>query len=171
MLTPRRRFATRGHQCWRANQHADDRRYRRHVHRGRGDRGSALLLVPAGILIVLLLGSIAVDLSLVHLTRQEAADAAAAAADDTVTAALDQDALRARGVYVIDERRARQVTAEVLDARGLATTVSAADVVVDGDTVTVTLTVPVRYVFARGVPGARHGTTVTVTASAAVRRR
>jgi hypothetical protein len=130
-----------------------------------------LLLVPAGILIVLLLGSIAVDLSLVHLNRQEAADAAAAAADDTVTAALDQETLRASGEYVIDERQAREVTADVLDARGLATKVSAADVAVEGDTVTVTLTMPVRYVFARGVPGARHGTTVTVMASASVRRR
>jgi hypothetical protein len=139
--------------------------------RARGDWGSALLLVPAGILIVLLLGSIAVDLSLVHLTRQEAADAAAAAADDTVTAALDQETLRASGEYVIDERQARDVTAAVLAARGLATKVSAADVALEGDTVTVTLTMPVRYVFARGVPGARHGTTVTVTASASVRRR
>lgn len=136
-----------------------------------GERGSALLLVPAGIFIVLVLGAIAVDLSLVHLARQDAADVAAAIADDTVTAALDQDAARNRGEYRVDERLVGRVADEVLRARGAEDRVVDVQTGVDGDTVTVEVTERVRYVFARGVPGAADGTTVTARASAVLRRR
>ena len=59
-----------------------------------GDRGSVLLLVPAAVLIVLVMASIAVDMSLVHLRQRQAHDLAAQAANDAATGAADQAALR-----------------------------------------------------------------------------
>ena len=45
--------------------------------RGASDRGSVLMLVPAAVLIVLVMASIAVDMSLVHLRQRQAHDLAA----------------------------------------------------------------------------------------------
>ena len=44
------------------------------------------MLVPAGLLIVLVMASIAVDMSLVHLRQRQAYDLASAAANDAATA-------------------------------------------------------------------------------------
>ena len=68
----------------------------------RDERGSALLLVPAGILIVILLGAIVVDTAVVFLAEREAEAAAAAAANDLATLALDEELLRRTGEYEID---------------------------------------------------------------------
>ena len=58
------------------------------------ERGSALMLMPAGLLIVLVLASIAVDMSLVHLRKRQAFELAAAAANDAATAGVDQGRVR-----------------------------------------------------------------------------
>src|SRR5215471_12273387 len=76
---------------------------------GRGERGSVLVLMPVGVLIVLLLGAIAVDLTAVHLRRQQAVDAAASAANDAVTFGLDEGALRTGHGYHLDPVRVREV--------------------------------------------------------------
>ncbi len=66
----------------------------------RGDGGSALLLVPVGILIVVLLGSLVVDSAVVFLAEREAESAASAAANDLAALALDDEAR-----YVISDDR------------------------------------------------------------------
>lgn len=80
-----------------------------------GESGSALMLVPAGTLIVLLLGSIAVDAAVLHLRQRELVSAAQAAAQDAATFGADPDALR-DGVWVIDPDRARVAAEESLRA-------------------------------------------------------
>ena len=63
----------------------------------RPDRGSVLMLLPACVLVVIVLASIAVDMAMVHLRQREALDLAASAANDAVTAGADPARLRAGG--------------------------------------------------------------------------
>lgn len=67
-----------------------------------GDRGSATLLLPAGMLLMIVLGAIAVDLAHLHGARAELQHRADAAANDAVTAGLDPDALRSGDGYRLD---------------------------------------------------------------------
>lgn len=132
----------------------------------RPDRGSVLMLMPACLLIVLVLASIAVDMSLVHLRHQQALDVAASAANDAVTAGADPASLRS-GQYRIDPAAARQVVGRAVEASDLAAHLTGPPrVQVDGDTVVVSLTVKAKYVFTGVLPGAPRATTVTATASA-----
>ena len=130
------------------------------------DRGSALMLMPAGVLVVLILASIAVDMSVLHLRKRQALDLAAAAANDAATAAVDPGSLRS-GDFELDPTRARAVVDRVVAASELAPDLAADPVVVvTDDGVEVTLAVEADYVFARAIPGAPDGAVVTATASA-----
>lgn len=132
----------------------------------RGDRGSSLVLMPAGVLVVLILASIAVDMSVVHLRKRQALDLAAAAANDAATAGADPVALRA-GAFRLEPAAARQVVLRTVAASELAPDLAAAPLVRVTDTgVVVTLAVEADYVFAGALPGAPDGAVVTATASA-----
>lgn len=132
------------------------------------ERGSVLVLMPAAVLIVLVLAAIAVDLSLVHLGRREALAAAEAAANDAVTAGLDEQALRAGRGYTLDPTRVDRTVTASLAAHGVVERLRHRPVVrIDGTTVSVQLTLRVDYVFARALPGVAHGTEVSATGSAA----
>jgi hypothetical protein len=125
------------------------------------------MLVPAGVLVVLLLGAIAFDLSLVFLRQRQASSVAAAVANDLASIALDEEAFRATGSFELDPDRADALGRSLLDASDLAGELTDATIAVTGlDTVTVTVTVGVDYVFAKAIPGAADGTTVTATATA-----
>ena len=140
-----------------------------HGHDGRstGDRGSTLLLVPAGFLIVLIMASIAVDMSLVHLRQRQAVDVASGAANDAVTAAAEEGALRGGDGVAVSQADAEAVVERIVAASDLAPEVVGAPVVrVTAASVEVELTVRADYVFAGAVPGAPDGTTVTARASA-----
>jgi hypothetical protein len=129
------------------------------------------MLMPAAVMVVLVLGAIAFDLSVVHLGEREVLDAASAAANDAVTYGLDEEALRNRGAYQLDPARVDEAVRQSLDARGLAGDLSSVDVQPIGvDGVAVTLTMRVDYVFARALPGA-SSTEVGATAEATVSRR
>jgi hypothetical protein len=131
------------------------------------DRGSALMLMPAGLLIVLVLASIAVDMSLVHLRKRQAFELAAAAANDAATAAVDQGRLRTTHDYVLDPERARAVVADVVAASELAPELARPPVVtVTAAGVRVELALEADYIFADVVPGAPDGTEVTASATA-----
>lgn len=130
-----------------------------------------LLLVPASVLVLVVLGAIAVDSAVVLLGQRELANAAAAAANDAATVALDLGALRGDDRLRLDPDRARAVAAGaaarqidgvVLDADGVR-------VRVDGLRVTVTLRGTVEHVFARAVPGASRRTSVAASATAVLR--
>ena len=132
-----------------------------------GDRGSTLLLVPAGFLIVLIMASIAVDMSLVHLRQRQAVDVASGAANDAVTAAAEEGALRGGDGVAVSQADAEAVVERIVAASDLAPAVVGAPVVrVTAASVEVELTVRADYIFAGAVPGAPDGTTVTARASA-----
>ncbi len=69
-------------------------------------RGTVLLLFPAAITIMFVLGAIVVDVALAQLRARELEAVAASAANDAL-AALDIAALRAGDGIVIDETEAR----------------------------------------------------------------
>ncbi|HEX6420974.1 MAG TPA: hypothetical protein VFZ77_20900 [Acidimicrobiales bacterium] len=132
----------------------------------RGDRASVLVLVPAALLVVLVMASIAVDMSLVHLRRRQAHDLAAGAANDAAAAAADPGGLRQGDVFV-DPERAQDVVDRVVAASTLAPELAAPPAVrVAGDVVVVEISLYADYVFAGVIPGAPDGTTVTAAASA-----
>lgn len=133
-----------------------------------GDGGSSLLLYPAAVMVVLVLGAIAVDLAAVHLAKRQVLDLAASAANDAVTAGLDQATFRATGEYVVDPTlasRAAERTVAANDPDG-GTTVLAVTVGPGPDQVTVELSAPATQVFAPALPGNPGPTVVTGTATA-----
>lgn len=134
-------------------------------------RGSVLMLMPAAVMIVLVLGAIAFDLSVVHLGERELVDAASAAANDAVTYGLDEEALRNDGVYRLDPSRVEEAVGLSLDAGGMAGDLTSVEIrPVGDDGVSVTLTMTVDYVFARALPGPGT-TTIDATAQATATRR
>jgi len=126
-----------------------------------------LVLVPAGFLVMLLLASIAFDLSLLLLRQRQASSLAHDLANDLATLALDEPHLRATGGYRLDEARAAAIGRDLALASDLAEQLSAVEVVLlDDDEVQVTVRVQVDYVFARAIPGASDGAEVAATAVA-----
>jgi hypothetical protein len=124
--------------------------------------------MPVAVLIVLLLGAIAVDLTAVHLRQQQAIDAAASAANDAVTLGLDESALRSGRGYRLDPDRARRAVDESIVDQGLTDELVEPPVVTEPTpgSVRVELTLRADYLFARSIPGAPRSTTVRGTASA-----
>lgn len=130
-------------------------------------RGSVLMLMPAGVLIVLLLGAISFDLSLVFLRQRQASSVAVDIANDLTSASFDERTFRETGAFALDADRADTLGRALADQSDLAGRVVAFDVeVIGADGVRVTLTVRVDYVFAKAIPGAADGTTVTASATA-----
>ena len=126
------------------------------------------MLMPAAVLIVLLLGAITVDLTVVRLGQRELVAAAGDAANDAATVGIDQRVLRAGGGTVIDAARAERAVLASLDAKGLLDELAAPpSVVVTGDgTVEVRLVRRVGYVFAKALPGVDHDVVVRGTGAA-----
>lgn len=138
-----------------------------------GDDGSSLMLMPAAVMVVLCLGAIAVDLSVVQLARRDLLDVAASAANDAAGYGLDPAAFRQTGAYRIDLARALGAARRAVLAHNLGNRVTELRVVPGpaADQVTVELTMPVDYVFAKALPGAHDGTVVTARATASAARR
>lgn len=133
---------------------------------GEAQRGSVLLMLPACVLIVLIMASIAVDLSLVQLRQRQASTVAASAADDAVTAGADVVELRT-GSYVLDQRSVTEVVERTVAQSDLSAHLdSPPEIEVESEVVRVTLAVRADYLFAGVVPGAPDGTVVMATASA-----
>jgi hypothetical protein len=130
------------------------------------DRGSVLMLMPACVLVVLVLASIAVDMALVHLRQRQASDVAASAANDAVTAGVDRGSLH-QGAYVLDPTGVREVVDRAVAGSEIAPyLMGRPEVTIDGDSVEVILAVESDYLFSGAMPGAPDGTVVTATASA-----
>jgi uncharacterized membrane protein len=125
------------------------------------------MLMPAGVLVVLLLGAISFDLSLVFLRQRQASSVAVDVANDLVSAAFDEEVFRASGTFELDPDLADRIGRSLVDDSDLGGDVVAFAVdVLGADSVQVTLTVRVDYVFAKAIPGAADGTTVTARATA-----
>lgn len=134
----------------------------------RSERGSALMLVPAGVLVLIVLGAIAVDAAVAFLGQREVSNAAAAAANDAAAAALSDSAFyRGSGALAVDAGVARGVARRAVEARvARGVEVEAVDVAVSGSTVCVTVRGRVSYVFARGLPFVASSAFVTGRAGA-----
>lgn len=130
-------------------------------------RGSVLMLLPAGVLVVLLLGAIAFDMSLVFLRQRQASSVAADIANDVATLAVDEQHFRATGEFRLDPARAEAIGLELAATSDIAALLRDAQVIVVGDSaVEVRLTAEAAYVFARAIPGAADGAEVVATSTA-----
>lgn len=127
-----------------------------------------MMLMPAGVLIVLVLSSLALDRALVFGEQRDLISTAQAAANDAVALGVDPDELRGDGRVVLDHARVGRAVASVVGSEG-------ADIAVSwdihGDTVVVRLERPVRYLLSPAVPGGPRVERLTATASADLRRR
>ena len=124
------------------------------------------MLVPAAVLVLFVLGSIAVDSSIAFMAQRELTSAAAAAANDAAGAALSDDAFYVGGgtpgQIVLDQRAAEDVARLALEQRApRGVTEVEQRVVVTRDQVCVTVTGRVDYIFAKAIPGGPRGRTVT----------
>ena len=118
------------------------------------DRGSVLMLVPAGVLVLFVLGAIAVDFAVAFQAQRALSATAAALANDAATVALSEERLYA-GAVVLDEAAAGEMVREALEGRAPRGVRDVRwSVTTRGDQVCVTLTGRVAYVFSRAVPGA-----------------
>jgi hypothetical protein len=122
------------------------------------EAGTALMLMPAGVLIVLVLGALAVDSAILFLGERELADLTAAAANDAATVALLEEPFYRCGRLQLDEDEARTVAATVTAARSSdAVSLTEIDVMVDNTAsppeVTVAAAGTVRLVFTPALPG------------------
>jgi Flp pilus assembly protein TadG len=130
----------------------------------RDDRGSVLMLVPAAVLVLLILGAICVDSAVVFFAERDLANRTAAVASDAANATVSDAAFYGSddGALVLDDAKARayarlafapdRVPAGYESWSGEAET--------DGRTVTVVATARVRYVFTKAIPGAPDTATV-----------
>lgn len=141
--------------------------------RWRGHRGSALMLMPAAVLIMFVLGAIAVDLTAIRLGQRELQAALTDAANDAATGALDESLVRAGLGYRIDSARAQSIAVEAIAAKGVLRDVSEGPTVSIGEdgSVTVTASRRVDHVFGRALPGVPRHETVRATATASLERR
>jgi Flp pilus assembly protein TadG len=139
----------------------------------RRESGSVLMLMPAAVLIVMVLGAIAVDLSVVRMGQRELIAAAGDAANDAVTIGLDEAALRAGDGYRLDAERVRDSVEHTLAAKGMLDDLAEPPVVtIDGETtVTVQLARRVPHLFAKALPGAPDDQLVRATVTAEVEQR
>lgn len=137
------------------------------------DVGSVLMLMPAAVLIVFVLGAIAVDMSAVYLARRELVDAAAAAANDAVTIGMNEASLRSGDGFILDPDLAAAGAERSLAAAGILDRLAAPPIVtVTGpDRIRIDLVMEVDYIFVKALPGNHGHTTVVATATATAARR
>jgi Flp pilus assembly protein TadG len=123
------------------------------------------MLVPAAVLVLVILASITVDAAVAFLGQRELANAAAAAANDAVTAGLSDVAFYRgtgdlpSGTLLVDPARAADVARHAVTARvgrGVRVEEVTADVSPSGDQLCVTVRGEVPYVFARALPFVAH---------------
>ncbi len=128
------------------------------------ERGTTLLLVPAAVLVLMVLGAIAVDLSLLGGARRDLIRSVGAIADDAA-ARLDIDRLRSGAPIAIDEVAARDQIMRDLASADLPGRPDGPPRIEAGSepgTIVVEVTRRVRHVFGRAVPGVPDDEPITV---------
>lgn len=145
---------------------------RRPDERGCGDAGSVLLLVPAGLLVLLILGAIAVDSAVVFLAERDLSNRTAAVANDVASASTDDAAFYEGGGEVrLDPQAVAAYTDGVFGPGRLPRGYDrwSATSEVEGPRVTVTAEAEVRLVFAPAIPGVRRHASVRARSVATAR--
>lgn len=136
------------------------------------DKGSVLMLVPAAVLVLVVLGAIAVDSAVVFLAQRDLANRTAAVANDVAGAATSDPSFYGEGRVVIDARSARSYVdaafAPSLRPAGYERWSPSLRLLGDR-TVEVSAVAEVRYVFAGAIPGVRHTATVSARSVATAR--
>jgi hypothetical protein len=132
------------------------------------DRGSATLLLPVGLLLMVALGAIAVDLGHLHGARTALQHRADAAANDAVTAGLDQGALRSGGGYRLDPEAALGAAARAahIRPRGGLDQIRVRVLAISATEITVQVRAVVGLVFAPALPGGPTAIPLSATAIA-----
>jgi Flp pilus assembly protein TadG len=125
------------------------------------ERGTALVLVPAMVLVLLCLAAIAIDMSLVHAVHRDAHRVASVAADDAA-AMIDERQLQVSGDLVIDPERAEQVVRAHVASVRLAGELVDVEVRPRATTVDVQLTVDAPHVVLPSFPGRDDSTRLVV---------
>jgi Flp pilus assembly protein TadG len=137
----------------------------------RSERGSVLMLVPAAVLVLIVLGAIAVDSAIVFYAQRDLANRTAATANDIAGFAVSDSSFYDGGVVALDDGRAdayaRLVFAPDRLPGGYESWSGDADAT--GRAVTVVATAEVRYVFAKAIPGAPDTATVRARSVATAR--
>lgn len=136
--------------------------------RGSGDRGSSLMLMPAAVLVMMLLGAIALDAAALRMQSRELRNVARSAANDALSAAVDVSHLRETGEIRIDDSLARATVDDAIERRAVAgATVESVAVTTETDgtiVLTVALRRPVEHILRP--PGTDPTVTVTAVGSA-----
>lgn len=99
----------------RHNRHNQGHRHDRGHRDNRDSRGTVLLLFPAAVLVMIVLGALVIDVGVTNLRGRELGAVADSAANDAL-AALDIEALRRGDGIMIDPLRAREIVAEAVAA-------------------------------------------------------
>lgn len=135
--------------------------------RARCERATALVLVPAMALVFLALGSIAVDLTMLHGAHRAVHRVVSAAADDAA-GMIDAREVQTSGDVRIDTVAARRVVAAHLASAELPGTLVSIDVQVAPDrrSLDVFAVVRIPHVMLRALPGAGDDELLTVAARA-----
>jgi hypothetical protein len=133
-----------------------------------GDRGSSLMLMPAAVLVMMLLGAIALDAAAIRMQSRELRNVARSAANDALSAAVDVDHLRETGEIRIDESLARVTVDEAITRRSVADAAVDAVVVTTEPDGTIVLTVTLRRSVDHVLrpPGTDPSVTLTAVGSA-----
>ena len=118
-----------------------------------GEDGTALVLVPAMMLVLIVLAGIAVDLVASHVAQRSLYRTVSAAADDAA-GMIDGRRLQADGSLTIDDAAAERVVRTRLATSDLPGPVTEAVVDTDDTTVEVRVRVLIPRIFLRAVPGA-----------------
>ena len=129
----------------------------------RPSRGTALMLVPASILVFFVLGSIAIDLTAVFLAQRSVS----AAADDAA-AMLDTRLIQQNGELRIDIAAAERVARAHISARVPAASLRGPVIVIvstDRKSIEVRITVRVPHIMMRALPGRSAYEDLTVTSA------
>lgn len=145
-LIPSAAARANGDRCVGADDHGRSRRT--------DQRGSALALVPAGFLVLIVLGALAVDSAAMFLGQRQLGDATAAASNDAAGAAVDSAAFYHSGVVTLDPTIAGRVVCQTLYAQA-SINLSHLQVAValDGNAVGVRASALVSAVFGHALPG------------------
>jgi uncharacterized membrane protein len=135
------------------------------------ERGTVLMLMPAAVLVLLMLGGIAFDYAHLYLAKRELSSLAEGAANNAASDGVDEAAVRRGDGYLLDpDLVARSVLASIAARPADLQLVGEPTVeLLSPTTVQVTITARIQYVFTKAVPGARTSETVTVRAVAEAR--
>jgi hypothetical protein len=112
------------------------------------------MLVPAGFLVLIILGALAVDSAATYLGQQQLHDALEAAANDAVTAGLSNGAFYANGAILIDPAAAgRTVCQDIASQSDQDLSSVRVWMAVDGATLRLEATATIDAVFGQAIPG------------------